>query len=83
MAFHALLFTTTTCQKCPAFKEFVAQNISFPVEILNETFPNFFQMASEYSIVSAPTILILENQQEIFRTGEQFELDAFLKKAQL
>jgi zona occludens toxin (predicted ATPase) len=80
MAFRALLFTTTTCQKCPAFKEFVSQKISFSVEILDETMDGFLQKAAEYSITSAPTIIIFDETQEIFRTSEQSDLDAFLKE---
>lgn len=81
MSFHALLFTTTTCQKCPTFKAFVAEFVSFPVRILDDKAPDFFHLAAEHSVSSAPTMIIFdEEKKEVFRTSEQSDLDAFLKK---
>ena len=74
-----LLFTTTTCPKCPAFKEFVAENIDFNGEILDETSPDFSSHIAESGVTVAPVILIFEDDKEIFRTGEILELQNFLK----
>ena len=76
---HFLLFTTTTCPKCPAFKEFVAENIDFDGEILDETNPGFSEKIAESGVTVAPAILIFEDGKEIFRTGEVSELQDFLK----
>ena len=74
-----LLFTTTTCPKCPAFKKFVAENIDFDGEILDETSPDFSSRIAESGVIVAPVILIFENGKEVFRTGEILELQDFLK----
>ncbi len=77
----SLLFTTTTCPKCPAFKTFVAERISFPVEILNETMPNFSDKIAEYGVTNAPTLIVFDDGgKEIFRGSELYEVEEFLKK---
>ncbi len=74
-----LLFTTTRCPKCPEFKEFVADNVSFDGVILDETLPDFHDKIGEYNVANAPTIIIFEDGKEIFRGSEVYELEGFLK----
>ncbi len=78
---HSLLFTTTTCPKCPAFKAFVAEHVKLPVEVLNETIPHFLDKIGEYGVTNAPTLIVFDDGgKEIFRTSEVYEAEEFLKK---
>ncbi len=75
-----ILFTTTQCPKCPAFKGFVAEHVAFEGEILNEQSPNFMDNIKQYGVANAPTIVILEGAEEIFRTDDISQLQDFLDK---
>ncbi len=75
-----LLFTTTRCPKCPAFKEYVEKNVNFPGEILDENHPDFPEKSMDYGITVAPTMIILnENGEELIQINEVDELEGFLK----
>ena len=76
---NSLLFTTTRCPKCPEFKQFVADNVSFDGVILDETMSGFHDKIAEYSVSNAPTIIIFEEDKEVFRGSETYELEEFLK----
>jgi len=77
---NAILFTTTRCPKCPAFKKFVAENISFPVDILDETMAEFPEEIAKYGVTNAPTIILFgEDGEEVFRGSETYEISDFLK----
>ena len=74
-----VLFTTTTCPNCPAMKEFVAQNIQFEGEILDNNSPEFGARIAEAEVQNAPTILIYDDGGiEIFRASEPEELKEWL-----
>lgn len=76
-----LLFTTTTCPRCPAFKEFVNKFIKFPGKILDEQNENFQRLGLEYAISSVPAILIFEDEtmeNALCRTSDPAELYEFL-----
>lgn len=75
-----ILFTTTSCPKCPAFKEFVAENVEFEGVILNEKSPNFMDNIKQFGVSNAPTIVILKGTEEIFRTDDVSQLQDFLEK---
>jgi thioredoxin-related protein len=76
-----LLITTTTCPKCPEVKDYVAKNIKFKGEILDETNPNFANVLGEYGVTAAPTMIILdEDGEELFRGNETSEIEDFLKE---
>jgi len=74
-----ICFTTTSCPKCPEFKSFITQNVKFEGEIWDETKPNFMEKISEHDVTAAPTILIFDNGEEVFRTSEIYDLGEFLK----
>lgn len=74
------LFTTTTCPKCPEFKDYVSQNISFEGEVLDERSEGFMDQAQSFGITGAPMIILFENDKEIFRASEMYDLEDFLKK---
>lgn len=77
-----VLFTTATCPKCPAMKSFVAENIKFEGEVLDNNSENFGERIAEAGVQNAPTIVIYEDGgQEVFRTDEVDQLDEWLKKA--
>jgi thioredoxin-related protein len=76
-----LLFTTSTCVKCPAFKELVFAKVGFGGEVLDEKKENFASLAGQYGVMSVPAILVFdEAENEVFRTGEGSELIDFLDK---
>ncbi len=76
-----LLFTTTTCPKCPAMKEFVSENISFEGELIDNNAPGFMKKAGELRVDSAPTIIIFDDSgAEVFRGSEPQEAKEFLEK---
>jgi len=80
---YYLLFTTTTCIKCPSFKKIVLEKVGFGGKIIDENSENFMNLASKYSIMSAPTFIVFENEnleKEIFRCSEDYELEEFLKR---
>jgi hypothetical protein len=77
-----LLFTTTTCPKCPAMKEFVANEIKFSGELLDNESSNFMERAQEYDVDSAPTLIIFDDvDKEVFRGNEVGEVKEFLDNA--
>jgi len=74
-----ILFTTTSCPKCPVVKNFVAEKINFPGETLDNDSPNFAEKASEFKVDSAPTLIVLDDaENEIFRGNEASEIADFL-----
>jgi glutaredoxin len=76
-----ILFTTTTCPKCPAMKEFVATEIDFPGEKIDNESSEFAQKAIELGVESAPTFIIFDDaEKEIFRGNEAQEVRDFLAK---
>jgi len=76
---NSLLFTTTRCPKCPEFKAFVAEKVPFDGVILDETQPGFHEKIEECGVANAPTIIIFEDEKEIFRCSEVYELEDYLK----
>ncbi len=76
-----LLFTTMTCPKCPAMKDFVASEISFEGEQIDNNNPDFMTKAGELGVDSAPTLIIFDDEnKEIFRGSEVQEVKDFLAK---
>jgi len=75
-----ILFTTTSCPKCPALKRFVEDNISFDGEELDNTDSDFLDRAKELKIEAAPTLVIFKGDKEIFRGNEIQEVREFLKE---
>jgi thioredoxin-related protein len=76
-----LLFTTTTCPKCPAMKEFVASEIKFEGEQINNESPNFMEKAQEFGVEAAPTLIIFDDAGgEIFRGNEAQEVRDFFNQ---
>ncbi|MCF7836299.1 thioredoxin family protein [Candidatus Gracilibacteria bacterium] len=74
-----ILFTTTTCPKCPAMKEFVAAEIEFEGEQVNNESSNFMEKAQEFGVDAAPTLIIFNDEdKEIFRGNEVQEIKDFL-----
>lgn len=75
---HYLLFTTTHCPKCPEFKNFVHENVSFPGEAFDETHPEFSDKIAAADVTNAPTIIVWDEEHEVLRTSEIIELRDFL-----
>ena len=74
-----LLFTTAACPKCPAMKSFVAENLKFEGEVIDNSSLHFAEQIKKFNVESAPTILIFDDtEKEIFRGSEVEELKEFL-----
>lgn len=67
-----LLFTTTTCPKCPAFKAWVSEFLDgYPGQVVDNTSPDFMDKAQTYGVTTAPTLILFDEAEgEIFRTDE-------------
>ncbi len=76
---NGILITTTTCPKCPAMKTWVADNVKFDVLIIDETHPEFADLLQTYNVTTAPTFIIEENGEEVFRGNDDYEIEDFLK----
>lgn len=77
-----LLFTTTTCPRCPSFKEFVGRFVKFPGKIIDERDETFQNLSLEFAISSVPTLLVFEDESHetaVLRTGDAAELYTFLQ----
>jgi glutaredoxin len=70
-----LLFTTTTCPKCPAVKEYIASRTEFSGKILDNTHPEFAEEAAQYGIITAPCCIVFKDGQEIGRGSEVPEIE--------
>lgn len=74
-----ILFTTTTCPKCPVVKSFVAEKINFEGEILDNSTPDFATQIQKFGVQNAPTLIIFDDsEKEIFRGNEVSEIENFL-----
>ncbi|NCC69992.1 hypothetical protein EOM09_00195 [bacterium] len=80
---YYILFTTSTCFRCPDFKKNILKIVDFDGEILDEKNNNFLSMAQQFSIMSVPNIIIFKDKtkkEEIFRTSEEYDLISWLRK---
>ncbi|MFH0776936.1 MAG: thioredoxin family protein [Patescibacteria group bacterium] len=76
-----LLFTTTTCPKCPAVKSFVAEQMPFDGRTLDNSAPDFVAQIQKFGVQNAPTLIVLDDaNQEIFRGNEVAEIEEFLNR---
>jgi hypothetical protein len=76
-----LLFTTTQCPKCPAFKEFIQKNIHFGGEIIDQNNENFYSLSREFLVNSVPTLFIFEDETRdgaLLRTSEVSDVYDFI-----
>ena len=74
-----LLFTTTTCPKCPAIKEYIESNLDFPGQMINEDSAKFHQLAEEHQVMKVPTLIIFNTEgKEIFRAHDGSEVAEFI-----
>lgn len=80
-----LLFTTSTCPRCPEMKKWV-KKLDFEGTVLNERDENFKKLATQYSVNIAPLLLILKQKEgkpdkEIARFTEIEDIKDWLKLA--
>lgn len=77
-----ILFTTTTCPKCPEVKEFV-KNIDLPGQIIDDSSPAFAILIDKFNVTAAPTFILLKNEmngEEIFRADDVPTIESNLEK---
>jgi thioredoxin-related protein len=63
-------------------KEAVAAKIAFEGEVLSEQDSNFMELAQKYQVQSAPTLVVLNGEEEVARVDDESALDATLAKVQ-
>lgn len=69
-----LLFTTNTCPKCPAVKNWIGQS-GLEFFSIDNSMLNFWEMAEKYGVQSVPTVVAVnEGGQEIWRANELSEI---------
>lgn len=67
---NLLLFTTTTCPKCPAVKNWLNESGKEFFSIDN-TMLNFSEIAQKYRVYSVPTLIAVnKNGKELWRANE-------------
>ena len=72
-----LLFTTQTCPKCPAVKDYVTSNVTIEGEFIDNTHPEFMALAGSHGVTQAPTFIVLDGDNEVFRGNEVPEIESF------
>lgn len=75
-----LLFTTTTCPKCPAIKAWIENHLSWcPGKVISNEAKDFMIQAQRHDITAAPTFLLFSKEQEVFRTDDIGVLEHYFK----
>lgn len=78
-----LLFTTSTCPKCPAFKQQVSLTLGhMQGSTIDERHPDFARLTDEYSIGSVPLLLIFDDENResaALRTSEIADVLSFAR----
>ncbi len=80
---HYLLFTTTTCPKCPKFKEFIANFLKIPGKTIDERDEQFQTLSRELLVNSVPTLFVFEDEgyeNALLRTDDASEIYDFINK---
>lgn len=73
-----LLFTTNTCSKCPAIKNWLGQ-ADIDYFAIDNSMLNFWEMAEKYNVRSVPTLLALnEEGKEVWRASELSEIQQYI-----
>jgi len=83
---YYLLFTTSTCFKCPDFKKSVLKNVNFDGDILDESNDDCLHKAQQMSVMSVPSIVVYKDKtqkEELFRTNEEYNFINWLKENKL
>lgn len=75
-----ILLTTASCPKCPAVKEFLSEKLGDKCSYIDNTNNRFSSIVSNFSIQQAPCFLVLEEENELFRASEIYEIEEFLNK---
>lgn len=76
-----LLFTTSNCSKCPAFKEFVKKHVHCDGKIIDQNDPEFFALSLEFTVSSVPTLIIFEDASQegsLLRTNDVVDVYDFV-----
>lgn len=69
-----MLFTTTSCPKCPSTKAWLAQN-EVCYELIDNNSDGFLEIAQKYNIQSVPTLLSLDHESnELWRASDLSEM---------
>lgn len=69
-----LLFTTNTCPKCPAVKNWLGTN-EVDFFSMDNTMLNFWEMAEKYNVRSVPTLIAVDDSgKEMWRASEVSEI---------
>jgi thioredoxin-like negative regulator of GroEL len=72
-----ILFTTSTCHKCPAFKEEL-EATGLTGIIMNDDADDFLAMAQSFGVRSVPTVVLLQDNETMLVTDDIYELNNLL-----
>ena len=73
------LFTTPLCPKCPAMKEFMAEQDKVQGEVVNAHTPEGLAEARKFQVSSVPTVVFVDDAgTEVKRCGTQSEVEEVL-----
>lgn len=76
-----LLFTTSSCPKCPEVKTYVQDNLGIRGRVVDNSDADFMNLATQHGVMQAPTLLVFcENKGEEFRGNEVGEIEYWLKQ---
>ncbi|MBN2651032.1 MAG: thiol reductase thioredoxin [Spirochaetales bacterium] len=75
-----IYFYRTTCPNCPPVKSLLDE-VELNGKEVNVDTPEGLELAKEYSVMSAPTVVFLDsNSNELYRTNNRQELEVFFKQ---
>ncbi len=66
------LFFTPMCPKCPAIKEFI-KDAGIKGELVDAASVDGLEQAKKYNVVSVPTVLFLDEKDEVISTAHDLE----------
>lgn len=69
-----LLFTTATCPKCPAVKNWL-KSINVNYESVDNRRVDFYELAEKYNVQSVPTLIAVDaSGNQVWRANEQAKM---------
>lgn len=68
-----LIVTTTSCPKCPAFKEEIHKIEGVNMQFIDETSKHFSAVCKEYDLVNAPVVVYLDEKNTVLGKYDDVE----------
>ena len=70
-----LVVTTTSCNRCPAFKEELHKLDlkGHSIEYIDEERSDFMKVCKDYNLTSAPVVLLFDNDNSVVYQGDDVD----------